>query len=84
MSCIMKIIKLLFTSPCVQFFSNYHNSNEYQTCDVLVYHFNRTCVGIGYAIIGTHQILWTREHVTPYTANTTGEIQTWRPVLLCI
>ena len=28
---------------------------------------------------GAHQILWTREHVTPYTTNITGEIQTWRP-----
>ena len=33
---------------------------------------------------GTHQILWTRERVTPYTTNATGEIQTWCPVLLCI
>ena len=33
---------------------------------------------------GAHRILWTRERVTPYTTNTTGKIQTWRPVLLCI
>ena len=29
-----------------------------------------------------HRILWIRECVTSYTANTTGEIQTWCPVLL--
>jgi len=33
---------------------------------------------------GAHQILWIREHVTSYTSNNMGEIQTWRPVLLCI
>jgi len=31
-----------------------------------------------------HQILWTRERVTPYATNTMGEIQTWRLVLLCL
>jgi len=30
---------------------------------------------------GAHRILWIREHVTPYTTNNMGEIQTWR---LCI
>ena len=30
---------------------------------------------------GAHRMLWTREHVTPYTTNTTGEIQTLCPVL---
>jgi len=45
----------------------------------------------GYAIIlsfgthcwwlvsGAHRILWTRKHITPYTTNITGEIQSWRP-----
>ena len=33
------------------------------------------------ALSGVHQILQTKEHVTPYTTNTT---QTWRLVLLCI
>ena len=37
-----------------------------------------------YQVAGVHHILWTRECVTLYTTNTTGEIQTWCPMLLCI
>ena len=32
-----------------------------------------------YILTGAHRILWTREHVTPYTTNIMGEIQTWHP-----
>jgi len=43
------------------------------------------CVLLMLCIVpGAHRILWTREHVTPYTTNNMGEIQTWHPVLLCI
>ena len=66
MSCVMKIMKLVFTCPCVQFFSNYQNGNEYNVSKhVMCWYIILTghMLGIEYAIISTNLSLTDNEEI---------------------